>query len=214
VDDSTTEAAADVQTWAVVHALEATWAGIRRQHPELPAAVVVLASGSERGQLSKYGHYAQLRWQTAAGQLPEVLVAGEGLSRGAEPVLATLLHEAAHAIADVRGVQDTSRQGRYHNRRYKALAEELGLVVAEQPPIGWSRTTLRPEARDGYATELAVLEPALTMVRAAEARGAERTGAGSRYLLAMCECGRRIRLTRRVFESGPIVATNFVASTT
>ena len=59
----------------------------------------------------------------------ELFVGGEGLSQGAESVRATLLHEAAHGLSDVRQIQDTSRQGRYHNTRYKALGEELGLVV-------------------------------------------------------------------------------------
>lgn len=51
----------------------------------------------------------------------EVFVGGEGLARGPADVLATLLHEAAHALAHVRGIQDTSRQGRWHNAQFKAL---------------------------------------------------------------------------------------------
>jgi hypothetical protein len=202
-DPAPADLTAGVQTWAIVHALEAVWSGIRQRHPELPAAVVVVASGSERGQLTEYGHYAQLRWQTAGGQLPEVLIAGEGLSRGPEPVLATLLHEGAHGLADVRGVQDTSRQGRYHNRRYRAIAEHVGLEVAEAPVIGWSVTTLRPATRVEYAAELAQLVPVLTMHRAPELPG--RRGGGSRYLLAACSCGRKVRVVRRTLDAGPIV---------
>jgi hypothetical protein len=37
-------------------------------------------------------------------------------------VLGTLLHEAAHALADQRAIKDNSRQGRYHNARYRQLA--------------------------------------------------------------------------------------------
>ncbi|WP_297495484.1 hypothetical protein [Pseudonocardia sp.] len=42
-------------------------------------------------------------------------------------MLATLLHEAAHALAHVRGIKDSSRQGRWHNAKFKALSEELGI---------------------------------------------------------------------------------------
>ncbi len=35
--------------------------------------------------------------------------------RGAADVLGTLLHETAHALAHVRDIKDTSRQGRWHN---------------------------------------------------------------------------------------------------
>jgi len=59
-----------------------------------------------------------MRWHDDARQLPEVFVGGEGLARGPAEVLGTLLHEAAHALADVRGIKDTSRQGRWHNARF------------------------------------------------------------------------------------------------
>jgi hypothetical protein len=103
--------------------------------------VVALGAGSvgvPRGVL-KLGHFAADRW-TAGGAdggsaVAELFVGGEGLSRGAEGVLATLLHEATHGLAHVRRVQDTSRQGRYHNARFRALGEELGLAVA-QAPVG------------------------------------------------------------------------------
>ena len=33
-------------------------------------------------------------------------------------VIGIVLHEAAHGVASTRGIKDTSRQGRYHNRRF------------------------------------------------------------------------------------------------
>ena len=74
----------------------------------------------------KLGHFAANRWTPGgadSASIAELFVGGEG--QGAESVLATLLHVAAHGVADIRQVQDTSRQGRYHNARYKALAEEV-----------------------------------------------------------------------------------------
>jgi hypothetical protein len=49
--------------------------------------------------------------------------------RSSADVLGILLPEAAHAIADRRGIKDTSRQGRYHNARFRTLADEVGLEV-------------------------------------------------------------------------------------
>jgi hypothetical protein len=69
----------------------------------------------------------------------------------------TLLHEAAHAIAHVRGAKDTSRQGRRHNARFKTLAEELGITVTKDPRTGWSPTTLPEATRSQYATTIAAL---------------------------------------------------------
>ena len=74
-------------------------------------------------------------------------------------MLGTLLHEAAHALADARGITDTSRQGRYHNKKYALLAAELGLDVAEDSRFGWTVTTV-PDATAGrYATQLALSIP-------------------------------------------------------
>ena len=131
----------DAAASALVAALERVWATIVGVHPEVPAAVIVVAAGSGRraGEL-KLGHFAAGRWEVGGCARPEVLVGGEGLRRGAVDVLGTLLHEAAHGLAAARGVQDCSRGGRYHNGRYRALAEELGLHVAQDGPRGWSAT--------------------------------------------------------------------------
>jgi hypothetical protein len=141
----------------LVAALEHTWQTIRRRHPDVPDAVLVVASGAE-GKRLNLGHFAPHRWQVHGADRHEVLVGGEGLHRGPTEVLGTLLHEAAHGLAQARSVQDTSRQGRYHNHRYAQLARELGLEVATVKPIGWSATTVPEPTAAGYAGELEELQ--------------------------------------------------------
>jgi Single-strand binding protein family len=116
----------------LVAALEHTWQSIRSRHPEVPEAVLVVASGGE-GKRLNLGHFAPHRWQVNGANRHEVLVGGEGLQRGPVDVLGTLLPEAAHGLAQARDVRDTSRQGRYHNRRYATLAGELGLEGGQHP---------------------------------------------------------------------------------
>lgn len=200
----------------MVEALERAWAAIRARHPQVPAAVVVLASGTTGGGAARLGHFGALRWQHAgadpgtagAGDLSEVMVSGEGLARGPVDVLGTLLHEAAHALADARGVQDTSRQGRWHNRRYAELAGELGLEVAQAPGIGWSATAVPDATAAAYAEVVEQLRAALILYRRAEA-GHGAGGAGGRRssnnpLSCLCACPRRIRVAPTVLEAGPI----------
>src|SRR5262245_18556555 len=69
---------AEFTTAALVAALEQAWAAIRDRHPEVPAAVVVLGSGSpsKASQSLKWGHFDRQRWQAGTDQLPEVLVSG------------------------------------------------------------------------------------------------------------------------------------------
>lgn len=193
-------------TSLLVAVLESAWEAIRARHPQVPEVVVVVAAGSDgrtRDGL-KLGHFAASRWHVGADQRAEVLVGGEGLARGPVAVLGTLLHEAAHGLAQSREVRDTSRGGRYHNRRFKQLAEELGLTIAETPPIGWSGTTVPEATAAEYADVLEELERALGLWRVAEQVGEGRKKA--RNLLACsCACPRRIRVARRTLEEAPIL---------
>jgi hypothetical protein len=187
----------------LVAALEHTWQTIRQCHSDVPEAVLVVASGSE-GKRLNWGHFAPHRWQVNGADRHEVLVGGEGLQRGPTEVLGTLLHEAAHGLAQARSVQDTSRGGRYHNRRYAQLARELGLDVAAVTPIGWSATTVPDHTAAAYASQLEELQAALVLWRRQE----HRLGRGPRsrnLLAATCDCGRRIRVAKATLAEAPIV---------
>jgi hypothetical protein len=187
----------------LVAALEHTWHTIRTHHPDVPEAVLVVASGAE-GKRLNLGHFAPHRWHVQGADRHEVLVGGEGLQRGPTDVLGTLLHEAAHGLAQARDVQDTSRQGRYHNRRYATLARELGLTVTSVQPIGWSATTVPTQTADAYAGQLEDLAAALVLWRRQEYH----LGAGPRsrnLLAATCGCGRRIRAAKTTLAEAPIL---------
>jgi hypothetical protein len=169
----------------------------------VPEAVLVVASGSE-GKRLNLGHFAPHRWHVSGTDRHEVLVGGEGLHRGPLEVLGTLLHEAAHSLAQARGIADTSRGGRYHNRRYATLARELGLEVTSVKPIGWSATTVPETTAASYASQLAELRTALVLWRRHEHRIG--TVPRSRNLLAcVCPCGRRIRVAKATLAEAPIL---------
>jgi hypothetical protein len=78
------------------------------------------------------------------------------------------LHEAAHGLAVTRAIKDTSRGGAYHNKRYKQLAEELGLSLERHPTIGWSITTVPVATATAYAREVDQLRAAIAHVRESE----------------------------------------------
>ena len=107
--------------------------------------VLGAGSGGAPAGMLKLGHFAALR-RTGMTEVDEqskpmadVFVGGEGLARGPVEVVGTLLHEAAHALAGVRG-KDTGQQGRWRNAKFKALAEELGIEVTKDSCVGWSPT--------------------------------------------------------------------------
>lgn len=187
----------------LVGALEGAWAAIRQHHGDVLPAVIVLASGTS-GRAAKLGHYAASRWDVSGRTTAEVLVAGEGLRLGAEEILGTLLHEAAHGAAHARQVVDTSRGGRYHNRRYARLAGELGLAVSQHRSLGWAVTALGTGTAERYARQLEVISGALRLWRRDEARPGSAAG-GTALVACRCSCGRRLRASRTVVDEAPIV---------
>jgi len=187
----------------LVAALEDAWTAIREQHPAIPAVQILVGQGSRQRGGPLLGYLAPDRWQPAAhdGELVhELVIAGEGLALGADDVFTTLLHEAAHALAVARAVSDTSRDGRYHNARYRQLADELGLNVQRDPALGWSITTLRPTTRAQYADAIAAIAAAITLHRLPEPIGCSRRG----LRLAVCGCPRRIRVAPATLRAGTI----------
>jgi hypothetical protein len=195
---------ADNAASGLVAALERAWSAIRYRHPQVPEVVMAMASGSigRRGELT-LGHFAETRWTAASTKRPELFVGGEGLAGGSVEVLGTLLHEAGHGLAATRHVQDTSRQGRYHNRRYATLASELGLTVTTAGSRGWTLTAVPPETAAAYAGVVEDLARALVLWRRAEQRRSGRRG--TNLLPAVCGCGRRIRAARSTLTQAPVV---------
>ena len=190
---------------ALLEALEQAWAAIAARHPDLPAEQIIVAQGSgPRGGLV-LGHLAPDRWRPSGHGGPdtlvhELLIGGEGLARGATDVFTTVLHEAAHAIAIARQIADTSRDGRYHNDRYRQLAEELGLIVARSRHLGWNTTTLAAATRQRYAAQIAGIDAAITGHRLPEPS----LQGGRNLAAAACGCPRRIRVAAGTLLAGAI----------
>lgn len=153
---------------AVVTLLEKVWTRIRQNHPELPAVVIVTGAGL--GMMGgKWGHFRANGWTAKVAEegaatspkLDEMFMAGETLAKGARQVLQTMLHEGAHTLAKVREIQETSRQGRWHNAKFLGLAGEMGLTYAHDKAdksTGFSQVTLTDKTAEQYADLLAELD--------------------------------------------------------
>lgn len=236
-------AAADVAAWfvrnrmdvpereaarasAVVAACESAWDEIQSHHSDVPDAVIILGSGVERGRLVKLGHWWGGKWLADGSVRGEVLLAGEALHLPATEVFEVLLHEAAHGLNAARGVRDTSREGRYHNARFRDTAEQLGLAVNMVPRLGWARTTLTTRTAEQYKDAIETLAEAMRISRtvdqesgrrrgrdrgsepgepASAGNGADRTPRTRNGVGAACGCGRRLRIAPTVLAQGPVV---------
>lgn len=146
---------------AIIDALDSLAAEVRRNHPDVPDnIVIVLASGRSRSG-AIHGHFAPESWKDGH----EILLSGESLERGAIPTFGTLIHELAHARAHATGVRDTSNNGRYHNKRFKTIAEDMGISLEQAGTIGWSVTSVPEATSTKYRKGLEKLEKALVTHR-------------------------------------------------
>lgn len=150
---------------AVVRLLERVHERIRQNHPEVPEVVIVTGAGI--GVFGgKWGHFRPQGWTAKdeaekAQHIHEMFMAGETLAKGSRQVLQTMLHESAHALAEHRGEQDTSRQGRWHNKVFLKTAQELGLEYRKDkanPQIGYSEVVLTDATVDEYRDLLDALD--------------------------------------------------------
>jgi DnaJ domain len=186
----------------LVQVLEDTWTAIRRHHPQIPAVVIILASGTESRQ-PRWGHFASGRWYVQHNERAEVMISGEALRLTPAEVLAVILHEAAHALAHARGIKDTSRQGRYHNKEFKIHAGELGLTAERDRRNGWSASKITHHAEHAYASQLDALAEAMTLWRRSETTGPA-TRRSTNLIAACCPCGRSIRVAASTLAEAPI----------
>ncbi|MER5649673.1 hypothetical protein [Streptosporangium sp. NPDC002524] len=148
----------------IITALEAAWADIQNKHSEVPDVVMITGPSAQRGG-DVWGYHWAERWTLTdgSGRVPELFLAGELLHHGGRRTLETMLHEAAHALAAVRKIKDTSRSGkRYHNGRFRNLAVELGLTAPAEPTKdrGYSNCRLGDGTAMVYADTIAALDAA------------------------------------------------------
>lgn len=220
----------------VVKVLEKVWSRIRSNHPELPEVVIITGSGEG----TKWGHFRAESWKVRAeegaavsgepGRRHELFLASEALAKGPTQVLQTMIHEAAHTISRVRGIKDTSRQGRWHNAEFKKAAAELGLEhksSTADKSHGFSFVTLTQATKDRYADLIAELETEIKLtgllplwmggsdqederggerITGKPTKGGEAGGAKSGPMKATCACEEPviIRLSQKVLDMGVV----------
>lgn len=108
-----------------------------------------------------YGHVTVSKtWKRKDDWRHELNLGAETLDRPIEDVVTTMLHEMVHLYNIAHGVQDCSRGGAYHNRRFQDEAERRGLHIEHHEIYGWTITSPKEEVidyiiRQGW-TEIAI----------------------------------------------------------
>lgn len=190
----------DTPTLPIIHALNDTLKTIRSKFSDLDNVVLVVGTSGRTRTGMKYGHFSADSW-TSKSATHEIMITGESLERGAEETLGTLLHECAHHLAQVRGIKDTSRQGRFHNAKFKELAEEMGIEVHHDRTIGWSVTTLPKATAVIYRDDLKALRKALKAYRRPDLKPKP----PKTTIRLATKSGRKVTVPIKFYEAGDIV---------
>lgn len=178
----------------IITALESAHASIREKTGAPRATILVTR---KTGNVA--GHFTpSTPWIAGEEKFHEIMVSANYFTRGARAILGTLLHETAHSLDLANGIQGVTGDG-YHNKKFKATAEALGLTITQAKGIGWSVTDVSDECAERWAEELQLIEDALALMADTE-QATKGKGRNKNLKVAECRCGEKIRLSARALE--------------
>ena len=163
---------------------------------ELEQPVITVSPDNTRGA---YGWCTGWKaWQdgTKEGGYYEINLCAEHLNRPFEETCSTLIHEMVHLKNLQDGVQDTSRSGLYHNKKFKSVTEETGALIVEKgEKYDWHITKLSP---DGEAFVKGLGKNGFSLVRpkVPSLKGSSSKQSSRKYVCPCC--GAIIRATKEV----------------
>lgn len=89
-----------------------------------------------------YGHVTVAKtWRKGQEMRHELNIAADWLDRPIEQVVATMIHEMVHLYNIQQGIQDCSRGGTYHNKKFRDEAERHMIRVDKDDRYGWTITS-------------------------------------------------------------------------
>ena len=172
---------------------------------ELPTPILTVQS-----KPGTMGHCTTAKvWKRKEDSAYELNIAAEVLNYPIEETLDTLLHEMVHLRCRENGIKEVSRGGKYHNKRFKAEAEKIGLTCVPCGAYGWNTTPgdnlVEYALKKGWS-EITLGRSTFPQIRTGAA-GTPQAGAGSApggkrpsstRKLVCPRCGLSVRATKTV----------------
>lgn len=197
---------------SAVSVLESAWQALQKLWPEIPGAVLTFVDVRSRGRL--HGYFAGSTWKKRRGAAHEVAISPKLIGHPND-MLATMLHEAAHAVlyeAGLNGGLGSSRY--YHTKEFRDQCEHFGLKCEFlNTRYGWTLTSWPgsevPARYRRIAARLRSDLPAGTGGYApikAKGRPLPVTG----HTMLVCECDgddRTIYVKKSVLETGGVMCS-------
>lgn len=165
---------------------------------ELPRVVITIQSSPKTN-----GHITTEKiWNGENDSYYEINISAEHLNRTCEEVLATLVHEMVHLYCMERGIADTSKNGRYHNKHFKVECEKRDLHIEYAKYIGYSVTSPTENFIKNLKNNNLICD--LSLVRKTGEEQVSTTGGNGRQKSStrkyVCpSCGISVRATKEVY---------------
>lgn len=171
---------------------------------ELPTPIITVQS-----KPGTMGHCSVAKvWQRKDDKTYELNIAAEVLNYPIEETLDTMLHEMVHLYCRQHEIKEVSRGGKYHNKRFKEVAEAHGLTCIPCGQYGWNTTpgdNLVEYALNKGWNEILLgrntLPPAMRIGATGTAQPGTAPGGkrpSSTRKLICPKCGQSVRATRKV----------------
>jgi hypothetical protein len=159
----------------------------------------VIATSSQR-RLNAMGWFiAKKVWKDSSDTYCEINICPEFFNLPIEEVCEILLHEMVHLYNFQQNIQDCSRSGKYHNKKFKEAAERHGLIVEKISLYGFASTSLKPETLKYIKTLNLKAFDLFRDTRRAFAENTDEPEARSSTRIYVCpQCQTIIRATREV----------------
>lgn len=150
----------------------------------LPKTVVTVQS-----TLKSYGHASvQKIWEGTASQYYEINMSADYLDRTPEDILVTLLHEMIHIYCREEKIMEISRNGTYHNKRFKKECEKRDLLANKMEQYGWADTIATENFRL-YIMDQQLMNPLpfVRMSRVKQKSDGQRKQSSRKYVCPSCQ---------------------------
>ena len=195
-----------------VKALESAWRQLRTVESSIPDAVIVLIDGSKRNR--KHGHFLVSSWKARGRRWIHEVAISPNLFDDPTGLLATMLHEAAHACLWEEGKRGgMGSSGYYHTKVFRDRCTEFGLKCEfYNTRYGWTLTSwpskvLPIQYRDIRDNLKKTLPFGSGVGRRAPVSGKPLPKSGRSKLECKCSKPRRIFVPNSEIELGGIICS-------
>ena len=165
-------------------------------------AILIQGRGNKKNVLAWCSCNQTWKDEKSGVQRYEINMVAEYLNRTIYEIIGSLLHEMTHLYNLTNDIQDVSRNGTYHNKRFKEVAEAHGLIISHDKKLGWSITKINEITKE-LIKRYGLNEEAFNLVKINDDDGKDTSSGANKKKSSIIKwvcpgCGTIIRSSKKV----------------